>query len=94
MSEPLAVIVAASASLFGLSVAFLPFAIRAKPLRPWVEGRNKAALVLAVDGILFANMLSMISLQQKGLGFAMLIVVLVLAALGGVATYVTVKGRK
>ena len=86
--------VAASASLFGLSVAFLPFAIRAKPLRPWVEGRNKAALVLAVDGILFANMLSMISLQQKGLGFAMLIVVLVLAALGGVATYVTVKGRK
>ena len=86
--------VAASASLFGLSVAFLPFAIRAKPLRPWVEGRNKAALVLAVDGILFANMLSMISLQQKGLGFAMLIVVLVLAALGGVAAYVTVKGRK
>ena len=59
-----------------------------------MEGRNKAALVLAVDGILFANMLSMISLQQKGLGFAMLIVVLVLAALGGVATYVTVKGRK
>lgn len=86
--------VAASASLFGLSVVFLPFAIRAKPLRPWVEGRNKAALVLAVDGILFANMLSMISLQQKGLGFAMLIVVLVLAALGGVAAYVTVKGRK
>ena len=85
--------VAASASLFGLSVVFLPFAIRAKPLRPWVEGRNKAALVLAVDGILFANMLSMISLQQKGLGFAMLIVVLVLAALGGVAAYVTVKGR-
>ncbi len=85
--------VAASASLFGLSVVFLPFAIRAKPLRPWVEGRNKAALVLAVDGILFANMLSMISLQQKGLGFAMLIVVLALAALGGVAAYVTVNGR-
>ena len=86
--------VAASASLFGLSVAFLPFAIRAKPLRPWVEGRNKAALVLAVDGILFANMLCMISLQQKGLGYAMLIVVLVLAALGLLGTYVTVKGRK
>ena len=85
--------VASSAALFGLSVVFLPFAIRAKPLRKWVEGRNKLLLVLAVDGILFGNMMNMISLHQKGLGFTMLIVVLVIAALCLLAASVTLGRR-
>ena len=33
--------VAASASIFGLAVIFLPFAIKAKPLRPWVEAATR-----------------------------------------------------
>ena len=85
--------VAASASLFGLSVVFLPFAIRAKPLRPWVEGRNKALLVLGVDGVLFGNMMNVISWHQKGFGFTMLVAVLVVAALGLMIADMTIKGR-
>jgi len=86
--------VASSASLFGLSVAFLPFAIRAKPLRPWLEGHNKVLLVVVVDFILFGNMMNMISLHQKGFGFTMLIVVLVVVALGMLVGYLTMKERK
>lgn len=85
--------VAASASLFGLSVVFLPFAIKAKPLRPWVAGHNKALLVLAVDGILFGNMMNVISLHRKGFGFTMLMGVLVVAAIALLVASVAMKGR-
>ena len=86
--------VAASASIFGLSVVFLPFAIKSKPLRPWVEGHNKALLVLAVDGILFGNMMNVISWHQKGFGFTMLIALLIVAALGLLVTNVILKDRR
>jgi len=86
--------VAASASIFGLSVIFLPFAIKAKPLRPWVEGHNKVLLVLAVDFILFGNMMNVISLHQKGMGFTMLISLLVIAALGLLVANVAMKNRR
>ena len=85
--------VTASAVLFGLSVVFLPFVIRARPLRPWVEGRNKVALVLAVDGILFASMLNVISLHQKGLGFTIVMEVFAAAALGLLALGVVRRAR-
>ena len=85
--------VAASASIFGLAVFFLPFAIKAKPLRPWVEGHNKALLVLAVDFILFGNMMNVISMHQKGMGFTMLISLLVIAALGLLVANVILKDR-
>jgi hypothetical protein len=85
--------VAASASIFGLSVIFLPFAIKSKPLRPWVEGHNKTLLVLAVDGILFASMLNVISLHQKGLGFTIVMEVFAAAALGLLALGVVRRAR-
>ena len=85
--------VAASASIFGLAVIFLPFAIKAGPLRPWVEGHNKALLVLAVDGILFGNLMNVISWHQKGLGFTTLVSVLIIAALGLLVASVALKGR-
>ena len=86
--------VAASASIFGLSVVFLPFAIRAKPLRPWVEGHNKALLVLAVDGILFGNMMNVISWHQKGLGFTTLVAVLIVTAFGLLIAKVVMQNGK
>ena len=85
--------VASSASLFGLSVVFLPFAIKAKPLQPWVRGHNKALLVLAVDLILFGNMMNVISMHNKGFGFTMLVAVLVVAALGLLVTNVLLKEK-
>ena len=83
---------AASASLFGLSVVFLPFVIRAKPLKKWVEGRNKALLVVAVDLILFGNMMNMISLNIKSFFLTAVMSVLVIAALVSLAADIIIKG--
>ncbi len=58
--------VAASATLFGLSLCFLPFAIRAKPLQKWVKNSNKALIVLGVDAFLFLNMMNAIRIHAQG----------------------------
>ncbi len=55
--------IAGSAVLFGLSVCFLPWAIRAKPLQKWIGSRNRALLVLAADGLLFLNMMLAITVH-------------------------------
>jgi len=60
--------IAATASLFGLSVVFLPFAIRAKPLKPYVP-EKKALTVVAVDVALFALMMEAIRIHNAGIGF-------------------------
>jgi hypothetical protein len=60
--------IAASAFLFGMSLFFLPFAIRAKPLQPYVPER-KAFTVVVVDVALFAVMMECISIHKNGLGF-------------------------
>lgn len=75
-------LVAASASQFGLAVAFLPFLIRARPLRRWVAGRNRALLVLGADIILFANMMNMISLRTKSFFITIGMAVLCIAGFG------------
>ena len=58
---------AASAVLFGLSVIFLPFVLKARPVREYIGGFNRWLIVLAVDVILFANMMNMISLWSKSI---------------------------
>ena len=58
---------AASAVLFGLSVIFLPFAVKARPVREFIGSFSRPLLVLSVDAILFANMMNMVSLPAKGL---------------------------
>ncbi|MBR0463538.1 MAG: zf-HC2 domain-containing protein [Clostridia bacterium] len=54
-----------SSVLFGLSVVFLPFLIRARPLRPYLERCNKAAVVVITDVILFANMMNLVPFYNK-----------------------------
>ena len=58
---------AASASLFGLSVVFLPFVLKAKPMRRLTGDYSRGIIILAVDMILFANMMNMISLRTKSI---------------------------
>ena len=58
---------AASAVLFGLAVLFGPFVVRAKPVRELIGNFSRPLLVLAVDVILFANMMNMISLWSKSI---------------------------
>ena len=57
--------VASSAVLFGLAVCFLPFAVKARPLRKWVGKTNKIVLVLAADAVLFLNMMNIIRLHAQ-----------------------------
>ena len=56
--------IASSASLFGLGVVFLPFAIRAKPVQQWIGKSNKALLVIAADIVLFLNMMTAINVSR------------------------------
>ena len=53
--------IAFSAVLFGLSVIFLPFVIRTRPLKKLIGESNRVLIVLGVDCALFFNMLNMIS---------------------------------
>ena len=73
--------IAASASLFGLSAVFLPFAIKARPLKKWLEGHNKTLVVLAVDFILFGNMMNMISMNIKSFFLNAVMALLTIAAI-------------
>ena len=58
--------IAGSAVLFGLAVCFLPWAIRAKPLRKWIGNRSKVLIVICADVLLFLNMMTMIMLHAGG----------------------------
>jgi len=83
---------AASAVLFGLSVLFLPFVVRAKPVRELIGSFNRVLLVLSVDVILFANMMNMISLWTKSI-FKTILVLLVCAA-GGWLLYSAIAEKR
>ena len=83
---------AASAVLFGLSALFLPFLIRAKPVREMIGDFNRPLLVLAVDVILFANMMNMISLWTKSI-FTTALILLGCAA-GGWLLYAAVTEKR
>ena len=57
--------VAASGVLFGLSVVFLPFLLRAKPVQMLIGQSNRLLIVLGVDFALFFNLLNMADTQGK-----------------------------
>ena len=83
---------AASAVLFGLAVLFGPFVVRAKPVRELIGSFSRPLLVLAVDVILFANMMNMISLYTKSI-FTTILILLGCAA-GGWLLYSAIDEKK
>ena len=83
---------AASAVLFGLAVLFGPFVVRAKPVREMIGNFSRPLLVLAVDVILFANMMNMISLYTKSI-FTTILILLGCAA-GGWLLYSAIDEKK
>ena len=87
-------LVAASAVLFGLSVVFMPFVIRARPLQKWVKGHNRALIVLALDFIMFGNMMNMISLNIKSVFLNAAVALLTIATIGLLAFGIFGNGRK
>ena len=60
--------IASSATLFGLSVCFLPFVIRARPLKKLVGKRKKLPIVLGVDVVLFLYMMYVLSRRGHASG--------------------------
>ena len=58
---------------------FLPFVLRARPVRELIGGFSRWLIVLSVDMILFANMMNMITLRSKSI----LTTVLMLLLCGG-----------
>ena len=84
--------ITASAVLYGLATLFGPFVVRAKPVRELIGNFSRPLLVLAVDVILFANMMNMISLYTKSI-FTTILILLGCAA-GGWLLYSAIDEKK
>ena len=74
--------ITSSASLFGLSVIFLPFVIRARPVKKLLGDANRWLVVLGIDGALFVNMMNMIRFNGK---FNLSTILYAVAVIAGVA---------
>ena len=82
---------AASATLFGLSVVFLPFVVRAKPVKKLLGNCNRALLVISVDTVLFANMMNVVTGHSKSIVATALLEMLCVAGLVLIAQIVKTK---
>ncbi|MBR4500624.1 MAG: zf-HC2 domain-containing protein [Clostridia bacterium] len=83
---------AASASLFGLALIFLPFAVRSRPIKRLIGSFSRPVVILAADLILFANMMNMITLRSKSVFVT--VVMLILCAAGGYLLFAAVKAGR
>jgi predicted anti-sigma-YlaC factor YlaD len=83
----------ASCVLFGLSVFFGPFVIKARPLQKWVGGTRRWLVVLAVDAVLFLNMMNTIRIHSQGGGSGFLLTAGIAAGVTLVALRV-IKNRR
>ena len=77
--------IAASSTLFGLAVIFLPFVVKAKPVQRLIGNCSRVFIVLGLDVALFVNMLNAITSRNR---FSFSSVLFILAALAGVAMVV------
>ena len=85
--------IASSAVLFGLSVIFLPFLIRAKPVRKLIGKSNRVLIVLGVDCALFFNMLNMVSSGGRFTFNSLFFTIGIIAGVSLVAYELFTKGK-
>ena len=85
--------VASSGTLLGLSLIFLPFLIRAKPVKKLIGNSNRLLIVLGVDAALFFNLLNAVDSQGKVTLSSIMFTVGVIGGIVCVALAV-VKNRK
>ena len=78
--------IAASAALFGLGAVFLPFVIRARPVKKWLGKSKPWLMVLILDATLFVNMMNMIF--SRG-GISLRTIVFTVGVLAGVGFVVS-----
>ena len=81
--------IASTASLFGLSVIFLPFAVKARPVKRLLGSANRWIVILGLDAVLFVSMMNAI-LTHDVLGH----LILTLGALAGLWMIVMEIKRK
>ncbi len=74
--------IVSSATLFGLGVIFLPFVVRARPVRQLIGDSKRWLIVLVTDAVLFSNMMNMIFSRGGIKGSNILIAVGVIAGIG------------
>ena len=86
--------IASSAVLFGLGVIFLPFAVKARPVKRLLGNASRALVVLGLDAALFVNMMNMIALHQSLSGKNALLLLGTVAGIGLVAAEVLRGGEK
>ena len=86
--------IAASATLFGLCVLFLPFVIRTRPARNLIGNSNPTLIVLTLDAVLFINMMSMIRSHGRITGGSLLFTLGVIAGIGIVITEILRKRNR
>ena len=86
--------IASSATLFGLGVVFLPFLVRARPLREMIGNSNRVLIVLGIDVILFINMMNMIAGRGRITIGSILFTFVVLAGIVVIASKILRERRK
>ena len=86
--------IASSSTLFGLSVVFLPFAVKARPMQRLIGNANRPLFVLGVDAALFVNMMYMISHQKKAPGLSWLFIIALVAGIGLIVLELLRKRQK
>ncbi len=85
--------IASGGVLFGLSVVFLPFLIRVRPIRRLLGDANRLLVVLGIDAALFINLLNMISTRGHVTLNSLLFSVAVIAGIGLVTIEIVRKTR-
>ena len=85
--------IASSSVLFGLAVVFLPFLVRARPVRKLLGSSNRVLIVLGVDAILVVNMLNMISFKGRITYSSVVYTIGVLAGIVFVVSQIRRNGR-
>ncbi len=86
--------IAASASLFGLAVVFLPFAVKARPVQQVIGSASRALIVLGLDAALFVNMMNVIFMRSAFTARNLVLILGVLAGIGLVAIEIKRQGGK
>ena len=85
--------IASSAVLFGLCTIFLPFLIKAGPIKRLLGNSNRVLVILGVDFALFFNMMNMISSEGRLTLDSSLFTLCVIAGIAVVA-FELIKNRK
>ena len=85
--------VASSAVLLGLGLIFLPFLVKAGPVKKLIGRSNRALVVLGLDAALFFNLLNAVDSQGR---FSLSRILFTVGVIGGVACVAAaiIKNRK